>query len=115
MENSSDDLAILFDLRNFFLNLFLAGIILPFETSLGKSLLFGFGPLFFLGKNITHKNKFQDLGLIKAKKRGSKPKMRQRGGTKNYPSYILQKPSQEKARRGDQKPKISSIPKTILE
>ena len=52
VENSSDHLAILFDLRNFLLNLFLAGIILPLETSLGKGLLFGFGPLFFLGKNI---------------------------------------------------------------
>jgi len=50
MENSSDDLAILFDLSNFLLNFFLASIILPLEASLGKGLLFGFGPLFW-GKN----------------------------------------------------------------
>jgi len=51
MENSSDDLAILFDLRNFLLNLFLAGIIFPLETSLGKGLLFGFRPLFWEKNN----------------------------------------------------------------
>jgi len=46
MENSTDNLAILFDLRNFFLNFFLASIIFPLETSLCKGLLLRFGPLF---------------------------------------------------------------------
>ena len=47
VENSSNHLTILFDLRNFFLNLFLASIIFPLKTSLGKGLLLGFGPSFF--------------------------------------------------------------------
>merc|ERR1711953_1666709 len=45
MKNSTDNLAILFDLRNFFLNFFLASIIFPLETSLCKGLLLRFGPI----------------------------------------------------------------------
>jgi len=41
--------AIFLDLIEIFLNFFLAKVIFPFQTGLGKSLLLGLGPLFFLG------------------------------------------------------------------
>jgi len=39
--------AIFLDLIEVFLNFFLANVIFPFQTGLGKSLLLGLGPLFF--------------------------------------------------------------------
>jgi len=41
--------AIFLDLIEVFLNFLLAKVIFPFQTGLGKSLLLGLGPLFFLG------------------------------------------------------------------
>jgi len=41
--------AIFLDLIEIFLNFFLAKVIFPFQTGLGKSLLLGLRPLFFLG------------------------------------------------------------------
>ena len=61
MENSTDNLAIFFDLRNLFLNFFLASIIFPLKTSLCKGLLLRFGPLFWK----THKKNLR-LELILA-------------------------------------------------
>ncbi len=55
----TDDLAIFLNLRQFFLNLFLADFILPLGASLGKGLLLGLGPLFCQGERSTHCNKIQ--------------------------------------------------------
>jgi len=58
--------AIFLDLIEVFLNFFLANVIFPFQTGLGKSLLLGLGPLFFLGlgRNDIKQRKILEHGFI---------------------------------------------------